>query len=124
MRLSAKAFDKVVKRAVGRIPEELRKHLDNVLISVLKRPTAEMMDEVEQPPDEPLLGLFQGFPLSDRSLTDPPLFPDTIFLFQEPLENACDTIEELEREIEITVAHETAHFFGISEERLAELGYE
>jgi len=82
------------------------------------------MEEVDQAPDEPLLGLFQGFPLSERSLTSPPLFPDSILLFQEPLEETCETLEELEEQIELTVVHEIAHFFGITEERLAELGYE
>jgi len=51
------------------------------------------------------------------------LYPDTIFLFQEPLEELCDTIEEMERQIEKTVVHEIAHYFGISEDRLADLGY-
>jgi predicted Zn-dependent protease with MMP-like domain len=124
MKLSKKEFDKVVRRAISRIPEELRQHLDNILISVQKRPTREMMEEVDQAPDEPLLGLFHGFPLSERSLTSPPLFPDSILLFQEPLEEICETLEELEEQIELTVVHEIAHFFGIEEDRLVELGYE
>jgi predicted Zn-dependent protease with MMP-like domain len=124
MKLSKKAFDKIVRRALNRIPAELRQHLDNILISVQNRPTKEIMEEIDQPPDEPLFGLFQGFPLSERSPTSPPLFPDSILLFQEPLEEACETLKELEEEIELTVVHEVAHFFGITEERLAELGYE
>ena len=124
MKLSKKEFDKVVKRVISRIPEELRQHLENILISVQKRPTPEMMEEVGQAPDEPLLGLFQGLPLSERSPTSPPLFPDTILLFQGPLEETCETLEELEEQIEVTVVHEIAHFFGITEERLADLGYE
>jgi len=60
----------------------------------------------------------------ERSETYPPLYPDTIFIFQEPLEEMCGTTEELEREIEITVVHEVAHFIGIDDERLAELGYD
>jgi len=124
MKLSKKEFDKFVRRAISRIPEELRQHLDNILISVQKRPTREMMEGVEQAPDEPLLGLFQGFPLEERSVTSPPLFPDTIILFQEPLEEMCETPEELEEQIELTVVHEIAHFFGIEEDRLGQLGYE
>ena len=60
----------------------------------------------------------------ERSTFEPPLYPDTIFIFQEPIEEMCNTIEELEREIEITVVHEVAHYLGMSEERLVELGYE
>ena len=73
---------------------------------------------------EPLLrGIRWCVRLMDRSATSPPLFPDSIILFQEPLEEMCETIQELEEEIEITVVHEVAHFVGISEERLEELGY-
>ena len=124
MKLGRKEFDNVVRRAIVRIPAELRRHLDNVLISVQKRPTREMMEEVGRAPDEALFGLFQGVPFSERSLTSPPLFPDSILLFQEPLEETCKTLAELEEQIELTVVHEIAHFFGLAEERLAELGYE
>jgi len=82
-----------------------------------------MMREMGIHPDECPLGLFQGVPLIERSATTPPLYPDMIYLFQEPLEEMCDTREELEEEIEITVVHEVAHYIGMTEERLAELGY-
>jgi len=123
MRLSKKAFDGIVKRSIKRIPPEIGCHLGNLLITVLRRPSPDMIGEMGLKPDEPLLGLYQGISLMDRSVSDPPLFPDTIFLFQEPIEEMCDTIEELEEEIEITLVHEIAHALGIGEERLAELGY-
>ena len=124
MKLSNKEFDRIVQQAIGRIPEEIRRHLDNILITVQKRPDPTMLEEMGYPPDEPLLGLYWGVPLNERSVADPPLYPDTIYIFKEPLEEMCETQEELEEEIEITVVHEVAHFLGMSEERLAELGYD
>jgi predicted Zn-dependent protease with MMP-like domain len=125
MKLSDSEFDRLVKRAIRQIPPEIKDHLDNMVISVLPRPSREMLREAGLPPGESLLGLYQGTPLIERaSVTSPPLFPDTIFLFQVPLMEMCRTAEELEEEIEVTVVHEVAHFLGISEERLAELGYE
>jgi predicted Zn-dependent protease with MMP-like domain len=123
IKLNDKDFDRIVKRAIRRIPEELRQHLDNVLISVRKRASEDMLEEMEVPPGEELLGFFSGVPLVEQSVSDPPLYSDTIFIFQEPLEDMCETVEELEQEIELTVVHEIAHYFGISEERLEELGY-
>ena len=123
-RLSDKEFDGVVQRAIARIPREIRQHLDNILISVQKRPSAELLEELGFPPDEPLLGVFWGVPLMDRSVIDPAPFSDRIFLFQEVLEEMCETVEELEEEIAITVVHEIAHALGIGEDRLAELGYD
>ena len=124
MKLSTEEFDGIVKRAIDRIPEEIREHLANIIITVRKRPSRQMLKEMGVPPGETLLGLFEGVPLIERSVVEPPLYPDTILLFQEPLEEMCETAEELEEEIEITVVHEVAHFVGMSEERLAELGYE
>jgi len=123
MKLSDKAFDRVVKKVIRRIPQEIRRHLDNLLITVQKRPSKEVLDEMGLPPAEPLLGLYTGVPHPERSIAAPPLYPDTIILFQEPLEEMCETVEDLEEEIEITVVHEVAHALGMSEERLAELGY-
>jgi predicted Zn-dependent protease with MMP-like domain len=123
-KISEKEFDRLVRRAIRRIPEEIRQHLDNILITVQRRPSREILEDMDMDPDEPLLGVYFGVPLTERSVTAPPEFSDTIFLFQEPLEEICDTLEQLEEEIEITVVHEVAHAMGISEERLAELGYE
>jgi predicted Zn-dependent protease with MMP-like domain len=124
MKLNNKEFDRIVQQAIGRIPQEIRRHLDNILITVQKRPAPEMLEEMGYPPDEPLLGIYWGVPLNERSVAEPPLYPDTIFIFKQPLEEMCETREELEEEIEITVVHEVAHFLGMTEERLAELGYE
>lgn len=124
MKLSRKEFEKAVRRAFDRIPAEIRERMEDVVLTVQKRPSREVMEELGYPPDEPLLGLFQGDSLQEHSFfVLPPLQPDTIFIFQEPLEEMCETIEELESEIEITVVHEVAHFLGIDEERLEELGY-
>jgi predicted Zn-dependent protease with MMP-like domain len=82
-----------------------------------------MRKEMGLRPGDELLGLFRGVALIERSITAPPLYPDTIFLFQGPLEEMAETVEELEEQIEITVVHEVAHYIGMDEERLAELGY-
>ena len=124
MKVSKREFDGMVKNALARIPQEVREHLENVVISVLKRPTPELIRQNDLDPDEPPLGLYVGIPVTERDITNPPLYPDTIFLFQGPLEEICVSIEELVEEIEITLVHEIAHAVGISEARLAELGYD
>jgi predicted Zn-dependent protease with MMP-like domain len=124
MKLERKEFDKIVARSIRRIPHGIRAYLQNVLISVQNRPSHKLLKELGMRPDETLLGVYQGVSLMGRSALDPPLYPDTIILFQEPLEEACDTFVELEEQIEITVVHEIAHFVRISEESLTELGYE
>jgi predicted Zn-dependent protease with MMP-like domain len=122
-KLTTEAFAHVVEQAIARIPEELRKRMENILISVKQQPDTEMLEEMGLAPDEPLFGIYWGVPLTERSLADPPLYPDTIYIFQQPLEAFCTSREELLEEIEITVVHEIAHLFGFSEADLKALGY-
>jgi len=121
--LTTEAFARVVEQAIARIPERIRGHLENILISVKQQPDAEMLEEMGLAADEPLFGIYWGVPLTERSLADPPLYPDTIYIFQQPLEAFCTNREELLEEIEITVVHEIAHLFGFSETDLEALGY-
>jgi predicted Zn-dependent protease with MMP-like domain len=123
MHVSEKEFDRMVEAAIRRIPPEIGQHISNLVISVLNRPSAELLEEMDLRPGTELLGLFRGVPLIDRSVTSPPLYPDTIFLFQRSIEQVCPTMEELEEQIEVTIVHEVAHYVGMTEERLRELGY-
>ncbi|MEI8171883.1 MAG: metallopeptidase family protein [Deltaproteobacteria bacterium] len=121
--LSEKDFFRIVERAISRIPEEIRHYLDNVLISVREKPSRKMLKELGLSTEDSPLGLYVGTAMTERTALYPPLYPDTIYIFRKPIEEMCETLEELEEEIEITVVHEIAHFIGISEDRLIELGY-
>ena len=77
----------------------------------------------EHPGDSNLFGSFNGVPLTERSSFGPTP-PATITIYRVPLEDAFRDPEELQRQIRITVLHELAHYFGIDEDRIAELGYE
>jgi predicted Zn-dependent protease with MMP-like domain len=97
------SFDDHVRRALDGLPPELAAGLKNVAIVV--------EDENEQEPD--LYGLFE----------EPEYLPAKVTIYRLPLENDFPDADELEREIRITVLHELAHYFGIDEDRLDELGY-
>ena len=114
-RLSEHEFERAVEDALALIPAPLLAQLRNVAIFVEPEPPAGE--------DPSLLGLYEGFPLTDG---DEPWFgalPDRILIFQGPLERLCETREELLDEIAVTVVHEVAHHFGVDDERLHELGY-
>ncbi len=123
LKLNETDIDRAVKKAIARIPAEIRNHLKNIVISIQTRPSKEIRAEMGLDRHETLLGVYRGTSLRERTALYPPLYPDTIILFQEPLEEMCRTMEELEDQIEITLVHEVAHFLGMSEEKLAELGY-
>ena len=121
--LSEKAFDEIVTQAIARIPIEIRQHLENILITVQDEPDDEMMAETGISAGETLFGLYWGVPLTERSVIDPPLYPDIIYIFKKPLEQSFFTRGELIEEIEITVVHEVAHALGLSDAELDSLGY-
>lgn len=123
MRISQREFEDAVEKALAMVPEMFRAQLSNMTITVEDHPSPTLRQEMGIPPDETLFGVFSGIPLPERSPTEPPLYPDVIIIFREPLMAACRSREELEREIAITVVHELAHYMGLSEERLEELGY-
>jgi predicted Zn-dependent protease with MMP-like domain len=98
------SFDDHVRRALDSLPPEIARGLENVAVVV----------EDEHPDDPDLLGLYQGG--DDR--------PHTVTIYRRPLEETFRDPAELEGEIRITVLHELGHYFGLDEDRLAELGYE
>ena len=97
-------FEGHVRRALDSLPPELARRLENVAVVV----------EDENPDDPDLLGLFQ----------EDPYMPAKVTIYRLPLEESFPEARELEREIRITVLHELAHYFGIDERRLEELGYD
>jgi predicted Zn-dependent protease with MMP-like domain len=105
-------FEEHVAQALGSLPPELREAVRNVEITV----------EDEHPDDPDLFGLYEGVPLPERG-DWAGLMPDRIRIFREPLVESFPDPAELEEEIRITILHELAHYFGIDEERLDELGY-
>jgi predicted Zn-dependent protease with MMP-like domain len=106
-------FEDHVRAALDELPPHLAAALQNVAVVV----------EDESPDDPDLLGLYHGVPLTERGdVTGLP--PDTISIYRLPLEESFPDPGELREEIRITVLHELAHYFGLDEDRLAELGYD
>ena len=115
-------FEQLVDRAIEKLPPMFLEKMANVAVIVEDRPSAELLGRMEIPPEDTLFGLYEGVPLTERGF-EAPLMPDTIWIFQSPIEEACETEEEIEKEIQTTIAHEVAHFFGFDDEELDELGY-
>ena len=124
VRLSRKRFERLVTEALKEIPAELRGALDNIAVAVDDWPSREQLEAAGVGDDDLLFGFYHGTPLPERSPMEPYSLPDLITIFQGPLEEACETEEEIRDEIRRTVVHEIAHYFGFDEERLAELGYD
>ncbi len=117
-------FNRLVLRALAEIPEPFRSHLKNVDIVVKRRPGLSDYRASGAKRGESLYGLYDGVPLSERYGSSGFELPDKITLFREPLERDFPSDADLVREVRVTVLHEIAHFFGMSEEAVSELGLE
>ncbi|MCX7912702.1 MAG: metallopeptidase family protein [Dehalococcoidales bacterium] len=115
-------FSRLVARALEELPEAIREMLENVDIVVADEPTREQLRTFRRKRGETLLGLYEGIPLTERTHGYSLVPPDKITIFQKPIEAVCDSEAEIIAEVKRVVRHEIAHHFGISDERLEELG--
>ena len=105
-------FREYAQDVLDSLPSDLRAQMSNV----------EVVVEDEPPPGQPLLGLYQGVPLTRRGSYYGGVLPDKITIYRGPLERLYGyDPETLRREVRRVVLHEVAHHFGISDERLVEL---
>jgi predicted Zn-dependent protease with MMP-like domain len=122
VRLSRKAFDRVVVRAGAMLPEEFRTRLNEVPVVVDDLPTDAMLTDETPPLDPELLGLFVGTAMTERTFGAAGIeTPPQIFLFQRNLERFARDEAELAAEIARTLHHELAHYLGFAEEDMEEL---
>lgn len=106
-------FEQYVQDALDALPEQLAAQMDNVAVVV-----------EDGTPDGPLLGLYHGIDQTARDGWYAGVLPDLITIYRLPLEARARSDAELAEQVRVTVWHEIAHHFGISDERLHELGWD
>ncbi|WP_412541265.1 metallopeptidase family protein [Longispora sp. K20-0274] len=113
--MSRARFEELVADALDEVPDELMALLDNVVVLV----------EDKAPKDDPdLLGLYEGYALTERGWDYSGALPDRITIYRLPTLAICETEEDVVEEVSVTVVHEIAHHFGIDDDRLHELGWD
>jgi predicted Zn-dependent protease with MMP-like domain len=122
MKFTAEEFEALVVAGLEALPPEIQAALQNIEVVVAEWPTAEEMRSVGLGPGRLLLGLYQGVPLTKRGGHYNMTLPDKVTIFQGPIEQVCRTPEQIIRQVQRTVRHEIAHHFGLSDDRLRELG--
>ena len=111
--IDAVRFERLVGEALDSLPSALGEMMENIVV---------MVEDAH--PDEDLLGLYEGVPLTEREDYGGLAMPDRVTVYRLPICEICDSEEELLEEIAVTVIHEVAHHFGIDDETLHHLGWE
>lgn len=114
LELNATEFERLVVDELDLLPDDMVDGLDNVIFVVEDRPGDGTLDT---------LGLYDGVALTERGQYGFGEMPDRIVLYREPLLAICESLDDLHDEIHITLVHEIAHFYGIDDDRLHELGW-
>lgn len=122
MRISRGRFEHLVIASLDALPDEFLTALDNVDVVVEDEPSAEQLAAAGLAEGETLFGLYEGVPLTERTSGYGFVAPDKISIFRGPITREARDDEEIERIVQETVIHELAHHFGISDDRLRELG--
>ena len=118
--LTREAFEALVADALDSIPDDLTRHMENVVVVVEDWPTSEQLGRT----GGVLLGLYEGVSLTRRSpLSYSGAVPDRITIFRGPITRIARDEADLRRLVARTVIHEVGHHFGISDDRLRELGW-
>ena len=112
--LNAEEFEKLVVGELDLLPDEMVDGLENVVFVTEDRPEDGSLD---------LLGLYDGVDLTRRGNYGFGELPDRIILYREPLLAVSSDLEELKDQIHVTLVHEIAHFYGIDDDELHDLGW-
>ena len=112
--LSAEEFEKLVVDELDLLPDEMVDGLENVVFVTEDRPEDGSLD---------LLGLYEGVDLTRRGNYGFGELPDRVILYREPLLAVAKDLEELKDQIHVTLVHEIAHFFGLDDDELHDLGW-
>jgi len=114
MEMDAATFEQLVTDELDALPDDMVEGLDNVVFVVEDRPEDGSLD---------LLGLYDGWALTERERYGVGELPDRIIVYREPHLATCADEDELRDEVHTTLVHEIAHFYGIDDDRLHELGW-
>jgi predicted Zn-dependent protease with MMP-like domain len=120
--LTIEDFEEVVADTMERLDERFKARLDNVAIVVEEWPDRWTLQLAGVGHREQLLGFYHGVPLTERTQAYGMVTPDKISIYRQPLMRYYRTPEALREGIRHTVLHELAHYFGLSDDRLRELG--
>lgn len=121
-KFSPEEFEQLVVQALDELPEFFKQQLQNVDVVVADWPSEAELRSVGLRPGQLLFGLYNGIPLTRRSSHYGMVLPDKITIYRLSIEQVCHSREEVVAQVKHTVKHELAHHFGISDDRLRDLG--
>ena len=116
--MTRRQFEAVVERALRGLPRAFRDKLANIAVVVEDWADDETLDEMGIEPPDTLYGLYRGVDLTQRDSTYGNVLPDTVTIYQGPIEEDCEDEADMQEVIRDTVVHEIGHYFGLDDETM------
>jgi predicted Zn-dependent protease with MMP-like domain len=114
-------FENLVEAALRKLPRPFREKLANIAVVVEDWADDETLEDMGIEPPDTLYGLYRGIDLTRRDSFYGNVLPDTIHIYQGPIEEDCDDPEEMAELVRDVVAHEVGHYFGLDDEGMEEI---
>jgi predicted Zn-dependent protease with MMP-like domain len=119
--MTRREFEGLVERALRRLPREFREKLANIAVVVEDWPDDRTLAEMGIEPPDTLYGLYQGVDLTHRDSSYGNVLPDTVTIYQGPIEEDCADQAEMAQLVRETVVHEIGHFFGLDDDTMHQI---
>lgn len=119
--MTRREFEGLVERALRRLPRQFRERLANIAVVVEDWPDDRTLAEMGIEPPDTLYGLYQGVDLTHRDSSYANVLPDTVTIYQGPIEEDCADQAEMAQLVRETVVHEIGHFFGLDDDTMHQI---
>ena len=119
--MTRRQFEALVEKALRRLPRPFREKLANIAIVVEDWPDDETLADMGIEPPDTLYGLYRGVDLPRRDSSYGNVLPDTITIYQGPIEEDCRDRDEMADLVRETVVHEIGHYFGLDDETMHQI---
>ena len=116
--MTRRQFEALVERAMRKLPRKFKEKIKNVAIVVEDWADDETLAEMEIEPPDTLYGLYRGIDLTRRDSGYGNVLPDTVTIYQGPIEEDCEDEDEMMELVRETVIHEIGHYFGLDDETM------
>ena len=111
-------FESLVERALGSLPRQFKEKIRNVAVVVEDWADDETLDELGIEPPDTIYGLYRGTEITRRDSSYGNVLPDTIHIYQGPIEEDCVDVDEMADLVRDTVIHEIGHYFGLDDDTM------
>jgi predicted Zn-dependent protease with MMP-like domain len=116
--VTRRRFEALVEKAMRRLPKVFKEKIKNIVVVVEDWPDDETLDEMGIELPDTLYGLYRGVDLTRRDSGYGNVLPDSVTIYQGPIEEDCDDEEDMADLVRETLIHEIGHYFGLDDETM------